>query len=137
MMSKREEQAKHNEELCDHLLGLKKYNDWVVTTAFYAAIHYVEDAIFPHKVGYKEYPTFSHYFDGAGSRDNKHVTKHKLVVERIPTAQADYKWLMDACSGARYTDYLVSDAKAKQANERLKKVRTACIHAKLANALRL
>ena len=36
--------GQHNEMLSDHLLMLEngKYNDWTVTTAFYACIHFVD-----------------------------------------------------------------------------------------------
>lgn len=44
--------GQHNEEVCDLLLLQKKYPDWVITTAFYAALHFVSYKIFPfnHKV---------------------------------------------------------------------------------------
>lgn len=38
-MSKEHEQ--HNEELCDFLIADGKFTDWIVTTSFYSALHYV------------------------------------------------------------------------------------------------
>jgi len=43
----RKEHAEHNESLCELLLNNGNYNDWVITTAFYSAIHFVRHKIFP------------------------------------------------------------------------------------------
>lgn len=39
-------QAEHNEGLLSELLASLSYKDWLVTVAFYSAIHYVEAAFF-------------------------------------------------------------------------------------------
>lgn len=39
-------QAQHNEGLLSELLASLSYKDWLVTVAFYSAIHYVEAAFF-------------------------------------------------------------------------------------------
>lgn len=39
-------QAKHNEELWELLLKNGKFSDWVITAAFYSALHYVEHEVF-------------------------------------------------------------------------------------------
>jgi hypothetical protein len=36
------QEARHNESLARHLAEDMTYRDWVITTAFYAALHYVE-----------------------------------------------------------------------------------------------
>ena len=47
--------AKHNEEACRELLRTGKFNDWVITTAYYSAIYYVTYELFPaqYEVGGK------------------------------------------------------------------------------------
>ncbi|HEY3315323.1 MAG TPA: hypothetical protein VGL40_08650 [Bacillota bacterium] len=42
-------QAEHNEALASELTAVApmKYKDWAVTVCFYAALHYVEAAVFP------------------------------------------------------------------------------------------
>lgn len=35
-------QAEHNERLCGLLMGDMIYRDWVVTAAFYSALHYID-----------------------------------------------------------------------------------------------
>ena len=39
-------QAQHNEGLLSELMASLSYKDWLVTVAFYSAIHYVEAAFF-------------------------------------------------------------------------------------------
>src|SRR4051812_14845940 len=41
------EHARHNVKACKALQGLKLYNDWVITTAFYASLYYVCYELFP------------------------------------------------------------------------------------------
>lgn len=39
--------GEHNEEVCDLLALNQKFSDWTITTAFYAALHFVSYKIFP------------------------------------------------------------------------------------------
>jgi hypothetical protein len=126
--------GEHNENLCDYLLTLDtevKYNDWVVTTAFYASIHFVEHKIFPSKVDGNEYQTFNEYCDFEHNKQNnknsKHSLKSKLVGKRIPGINGQYRWLMDACMNSRYSDYRVSDEKARTSNQIMKVIKQCCI----------
>lgn len=41
--------AKHNYEVCFFLYEKTKYNDWIITTAYYSAIHFVYYKLFPNK----------------------------------------------------------------------------------------
>ena len=47
MLPKRKAHADHNYEVCTHLLERGGSDDWVVTTAFYACLHYALAYIFP------------------------------------------------------------------------------------------
>ena len=51
----KQEHAKHNEDACHYLNQSGKYNDWVITTAFYSAMHYVQYELFSMEVGDKAY----------------------------------------------------------------------------------
>lgn len=122
------DQAQHNESVCQFLLIGGKYNDWVVTTAFYSALHYVEHQIFPLVVGAITYNTFKHYFDGACS--SNHQSKHKIkssLVKSQLTCGSEYRWLMDECMNARYIDYVVDKDTANMANKCLKKIKRCII----------
>lgn len=42
--------AKHNERVCNYLGKNADFGDWVITTSFYAAMHYVRHLIVPIKI---------------------------------------------------------------------------------------
>ncbi|WP_256004901.1 hypothetical protein [Pedobacter deserti] len=127
------EHGEHNESLSDFLLSHEngRYNDWVVTTAFYACIHFVEHKIFPCKVDGIDHGTFEEYCDYEHNEQNNHNSKHglkaNLVKSRIPGINRQYRFLMDACMNSRYNDYHVSNAKAKTCNDTMKVIKKSCI----------
>lgn len=123
--------ADHNEELCQKIVSLTKYDDWVVTTAFYACIHYVEHKIFPLVEGGKTYSTFDHYFNAkviaSGKRQSKHSLKLDLVTTYLGPVMANYKRLMDNCFTARYKNYRIGKTLADIAVTDLAAIKTVCI----------
>jgi len=125
------EHGEHNEELCDHLLGLeKRFNDWVVTTAFYACIHFVESKLFPLTNGDKDFESFNAYCDFQHNENNsklsKHALKAQLVKIYLPAINTQYRMLKDACMNSRYTDYQVSDNKAQSCRDTMKVIKRNC-----------
>ena len=58
----KKQHAIHNEEVCDFLLTSKKFNDWVVTTAFYSSLHFVQFELFPLTDDGQKYTDFNIYF---------------------------------------------------------------------------
>ncbi len=110
--------AIHNEAVCDFLRADGNYNDWVITTAFYSAIHYVEHQIFPLVIGTTTHNSFNSYYDAIlkSRRVSKHNGKLSLVKSTL-TCGAQYRWLMDACMNSRYTNYIVTPEEATMAKE--------------------
>jgi len=120
--------AEHNEKLCSKLLAEKQFFDWVVTTAFYSALHYTEHQLFPLKIVAVTYPTFNHYYDSVlkkNHRISKHEGKAQLVNSNL-TCGSRYRWLLDACSNARYIDYNINEQTANLAKTCLDDIK-ACI----------
>lgn len=115
----RKKHAIHNQEVCDFLLSTNRFNDWVITTAFYAGLHFVQHELFPLIDGNKTYADLNEYYGSVLKKQNKHLSKHfatiQLVNSKLPECSAYYRWLHDACMTARYNNYTVSDKKAKQA----------------------
>lgn len=116
--------ADHNKKLCDLLLkgepngaNKNKFNDWVVTTAFYSSLHFVEHHIFPLEHGDAEYNSFAEFYNSRGEheRSSQHRERLKLVRKYMPTIKDHYGMLMDLCGNARYKCYKVSEEKAKKA----------------------
>ena len=119
----KKEHAEHNERVCDYLLASEgKYNDWVVTTAFYSALHYVQHEIFPLDIGGVEYLNFDDYYGKnfrAARNTNKHVETINLVKVHFSLGLSNYKFLHDACMNARYKNYVVSPEYADTCRKRL------------------
>lgn len=117
--------AAHNEEVCDLLLGNGKYPDWVVTTAYYAAIYYVDQKMFPFTIGMEpEFRTFNQYINRKGGKPHK--VRLDLVKARLQGCYDNLKWLYESCDGARYNSYQVSPEIAKEARRRLELIKRAC-----------
>lgn len=112
--------AIHNEEACNFLLTSKKFSDWVVTTAFYSALHFVQHELFPLTDNGHKYTDFNVYFGKVLKEKNKKLSKHSATIElvktNLPLCSSYYRWLHDACMSARYNNYNVSESKAINAN---------------------
>lgn len=117
--------AKHNEDVCDFLVADGKFTDWIVTTSFYSALHYVQHEIFPLTESGTTYPHFNTYYNSVlkSRRISKHEGTKQLVKTHIPTCFSYYRWLLDACMNARYSDYRVSPAKANLAKTNLDEIK--------------
>lgn len=118
--------SQHNFEVCDFLLNDGRFYDWVITTAFYSALHHVQEEIFPFtdEKGNK-YSTFEQYFSQSlkdGNKISKHQLTIKLVEQRINGAGTLYRSLHDMCRTCRYRNYIVSAKKAKVAKSYLDKI---------------
>lgn len=101
--------ALHNYNVCQHLhleATDTDCNDWIVTTSFYSAIHFIDYAIFPCTYNGRTFNNVSeaHRFINAGSL---HASRGVLVNTLIPSIRADYEFLRDNCHRARYHDYQV------------------------------
>lgn len=126
------EHGEHNEGLSDILLNYqdKPYNDWVVTTSFYACIQFVEHKIFPREIDGEQYDNFNEYCDYQHNvlknRTSKHDLKTQLVKKFIPAVHAQYRHLKDLCFNSRYNNYIVSDNKATSANITMKVIKRNC-----------
>ncbi|MDI9319725.1 MAG: hypothetical protein QM530_04540 [Phycisphaerales bacterium] len=108
------EHAAHNKEVCEFLSDKIEYLDWVITTAFYSAIHYIDHKIFPIKVkksngGKYTIKTIDEYRNLYPKNIDKHSYRATLVNDRCPEISGSFNWLRSTCSTARYTDYKFKD----------------------------
>ncbi|RYE28829.1 MAG: hypothetical protein EOP42_15830 [Sphingobacteriaceae bacterium] len=118
--------AKHNENLCIKLHTEDCYYDWIITTAFYSALHYSEFQLFPFNLGPTEYSTFDVYYNAfKRNNDNKHDARKRLIYSNIDSkAGAAYNWLKDLCWTARYYDYQITKEEADVALNKLNIIKT-------------
>jgi hypothetical protein len=123
--------ALHNENACDFLLADGRFNDWVVTTAFYSALHFAHHELFPGVHDGVHYDTPGAYFrglrkritDGQSAPLGKHAATIRLVRRRLPFYQ-EYNWLYNNCMTARYIDYQVDGKKANYARCLLRTIKS-------------
>jgi hypothetical protein len=129
----RKAHAKHNEELCDYLITSKKFNDWVVTSAFYSAVHLTQHQLFPNTYETVKCSTFSTYYNtvikGQKSKISKHQAQLDLVYKHINVGYGAYRFLLNNCQYARYNSYIIADTVAKKAKESLDDLKKVCTKA--------
>lgn len=125
-MSKKKLHGERNKMLSGELFSGKKYYDWVITTAFYSAIHFVEDKILPCEVSTKLCKNISEV-KSAYKMNGRHSSRERLVFEKLPLGiAAKYKWLDDKSRYSRYTTFKVTNTEADKAQQYLKEIYEAC-----------
>ena len=102
------EHARHNKKVYDHLRDELEYIDWIITTAFYTTLHFVEYKIYPFtiKIGSQKhkFESTSEYKPYSGKR-SKHGAKIKAVKNNLSSCKVAYKELFDLSMTARYHQY--------------------------------
>jgi hypothetical protein len=118
------EHGLHNKKLCDKLYLSEpvEFNDWVVTTAFYSSIHFLDHALFPCKY---ESQTFTNINEAHRriKANSKHQTRAILIGKLMPKHKADYDFLISESQNARYSNYNVNPAISKRAYFILDKIK--------------
>lgn len=125
----RKAHSKHNEDLCLHLMEQGGFNDWVVTTAFYSALHLTQHQLFPHTYLSVRCNSFSSYYVEVKKETpsiNKHKAQLDLIYRNLNGAYPSYKFLMDSCHYARYNDYNTSLGVAEKAKVSLDTIKMNC-----------
>lgn len=129
--SKSLDHAVHNEKVCKYLNKKPIFLDWVITTAFYSSLHYLEHKIFPLKIknGLTEIKikNFEEYFTLYGKEDGRHKAFSKLVERELPGISDDYNKLKDISWTARYNRYQYSRPISNHAREMLKNIKLGCL----------
>lgn len=118
--------ALHNVKVCELLRGAGngEFNDWVVTTAFYAALQLVHHHIFPLPMFNKVFKTFNSYYLNKYYNNEvaKHTVTRNLVKAYIPKVSARYDWLFRECYNARYKNFNINMQVANTAKEYLDEI---------------
>lgn len=116
----------HNKSLCDelYLQDPVKYNDWVVTTAFYSSIHFIDHALFPCDLEGNEFKNINEAHRKIKA-DSKHQTRAILLGKLMPLHKSDYDFLIGESQNARYSNYNVNPAIASKAYKVLEKIESS------------
>lgn len=117
----------HNNEACNLFIksGDGRFNDWIVTTAFYSALHFVHHHMFPLSIFKRVYKNFDIYYNNEypNSELPKHTVTKDLVNEYLQSISSKYNWLFKECYNARYRNYMIHDSIAKTAEEYLQEIK--------------
>lgn len=119
------EHGRHNKEVCDYLIKSKKYNDWVITTSFYSALHYLRENIFP--VMYEDgtplsnFEEYYSYLRKNGIEKSQHKALIDLVEKELKEVANLYRQLYTLCRTSRYNNYRTSKKKALRGKSYLDK----------------
>lgn len=126
----KKEHAERNEALNDELIAGGVYKDWVITTAFYSAIHYVEFKMFSTAFHFNGVEVKNleeaHAAIDYKNRKSRHETRGNLVKLKLFQVQVQYDCLRKWSQNARYVDYKVSTTQATQAKGCLNNIKILC-----------
>lgn len=122
------EHALHNERACKYLAE-DNFNDWVVTTAFYSAIHFVEHFLYPLQKGDREFESFDEFYTVThiDSHVGKHAARTNQVQRHLITASGEFKWLKSTAFTTRYNKYDVGDSIKSRALDSLNTIKGVCM----------
>ncbi len=123
--------AEHNEKACHYLNHSDEFRDWVISTAFYSALHYVRSMILPYKVvdngKTKTIPDFESLYSFLKKGTQ---TKHRFLIHLIEHEHSDisddYSNLFDLAYKARYLNYIFDKSISDLAIKRLKNIKEYC-----------
>jgi len=125
--------AKHNEQVCNYLNKKPEFSDWIITTAFYAALHYVRHKIIPYvhtdlSGNQKKYDDFETLFDNfKKEQEGRHGFQKRFVEEHLPKIRYQYQRLHELCQNARYYNYQYTRHDSEKAREYLKIIKDFCL----------
>jgi hypothetical protein len=135
--NERFQHGEHNEKACDYLNLNAEFRDWVITTSFYSALHFVSSKIFPFDVpaieGKKtkiesidQYHKYYNNTMGKGRNVSKHELLLDLVETRVSQAFEFYDWLFSIASTSRYSHYQHQAEISNLAISYMRKVKKIC-----------
>jgi hypothetical protein len=118
------EHAAHNEKICNYLKKNPQYSDWVITIAFYSAMHYVRHLIVPQNINGKNYDDFEDIFRLTKlPGDGRHgFQKTYIAINHIPISM-EYNKLHEMSEMARYHTYEYTREDSKKAYAYLEKIK--------------
>lgn len=112
--------AKHNESVCNYLGKKEDFSDWVITVAFYSALHYVRHLMFPLEESGKRYEEFEPYFCANKSFGiGRHGFQQRYVIGHYPDISFEYGRLLEMSSQSRYSNCKYTREQAVLAKEYL------------------
>lgn len=105
------------------LHGDCKYCDWIVTTAFYAALHFVEHKLFHPPI--TPFPSLGDAKISYGAI-SYHKAREYVIADHFPEIKAAYAFLSKESHTSRYIDYHTTKPTADKARSSLAHIKKKC-----------
>jgi hypothetical protein len=128
------EHAKHNEEVYRYLYNKPEFCDWIITTAFYSAIHYVRHKMVPCELTLKDGKTHkfedfeSLFASHRRSEEGRHGFQLRWIRDNHGEISISYRRLHELSNEARYLNYqFETTGLIPDINSQLKKIRLYCV----------
>ena len=125
--------ALHNVKVCNYLHKKEEFGDWIIVTAFYAALHFVNHVIFhftimkaDKSIQIDSVEDYIHHLRVINSK-SKHAILTDLVVTYHPSIAVAYSRLKDLSFQARYQNYQFSRAITDFAKAQMDEIKNYCI----------
>lgn len=125
------ERARRAAAVCE-LAKEHDYPEWVVTTAFYSAMSWLEHKMFPLEysgstvANFVAYYTMRTQFKGSERKPTKRHIMLELVYAELPAHGPHYEWLMTRSMAARYETKKIRAKTAQTAHDVLTKIVASC-----------
>jgi len=96
-------QGQRNKKVAYHLFDNTEYFDWVLTTAFYSALHIIKYHLFPFQDKNDLYSDWNEYYSKRNNGDQPHKVLKALCRRANSTKDifSDYIILFNECDTAR------------------------------------
>lgn len=124
MPSNHYEHACHNEKVCNYLNRYESYTDWVITTAFYSAMHHVRHLMLPKTISGNVFNDFEELFrNQKAPMEGRHGFQKQYVLVEHPSISFEYDRLHEFSRNARYTKYAFGREEGKKAKGYLETIK--------------
>ena len=124
--------GEHNEKACDLLALNQGFPDWVITTAFYASLHFVTSKIFPFDYSENGSPSVK-FTDIASWQKFKNYSsnkRHELIKDLVGVhcskVASEYEWLLSSSWNARYHSHSHPPEIVNRARDYMNKIKKHC-----------
>lgn len=124
--------GEHNEKACDLLSVNQGFPDWVITTAFYASLHFVTSKIFPFTYTVNT-GTSLQFNDIAAWQKFKNYgsnKRHELIKDLVGVhcgkIASEYEWLLNSSWNARYHSHAHPPEIVNRARTYMSRIKSHC-----------
>jgi hypothetical protein len=100
------EHAVHNESVSNYLSKHEKYSDWVITTSFYSALHFVRHLMLPETIGGEIIHDFERLYNKKKLPvEGRHRFQLSYIQQTHPSIAMEYSKLFEMANNSRYNSF--------------------------------